>query len=147
MNLHAVRMLASSGAGLLDGSVLGPLEGYQASSALAFGMALTILAEQLDGAVASLTQENTALRALFGMAAPRVEDARLAERLRVAAASDDDDLRVSALDSANDDLRALLIELHVCVEALGEQGQDLDAAIWSELVRSTERRHVALAPF
>jgi len=140
-------MLASSGAGLLDGSVLGPLEGYQASSSLAFGLALTILADQLDGAVAKLTEENTALRALFASAAPRVEDDGLAERLRAAAATRDQDLRVSALDAVNDELRGLLIELHASVEALGEPAHDLDAAIWRELARSTERRQVALGPF
>ena len=46
MNLDLVKMLASSAHGMLDGSVLGPLEGYTASSAGAFGMALMILGER-----------------------------------------------------------------------------------------------------
>ena len=35
----------------------------------------------------------------------------------------DSDLRVSVLGEANDEPRALLIELHACVETLGESGQ------------------------
>ena len=146
MNLDAVKMLASSAHGMIDSSVLGPLEGYQASSAGAFGMALMILGEQLDAGVEKLTEENAAMRALFAQAAPRI-GGELGERLAEASAAADASLRVSALQQGNDALRALLIDLHVRVEEAGDELADLDAAIWSELVASTERRRVALGPF
>ena len=144
MNLDLVKMLNSASHGMLDGGSLGPLEGYQAASAGAFGLTLLILGEQLDGAADKLTDENKALRELFAAAAPRV-GGELAERLSAAAAGRDDSLRISALHAGNDALRALLIELHIWVEANDDES-DLEGAIWAELLRSTERRRVSLAP-
>ena len=65
-------MLASTAVGMMDSSVLGPLEGYTGSSAGALGMALLLLGEQLDGAAANLTDENASLRRLFEGSAARV---------------------------------------------------------------------------
>jgi len=146
VNLDAVKMLGSAAVGLLDGSVLGPLEGYVGSSAGSFGLSLMILGGQLDAAAANLTEENAALRRLFGGAAASV-GGELGERLTRESAAVDEDLHVHALQAANDALRALLIELHVWAEGAGARASDLDAAIWDELRRSTERRHVALGPF
>ncbi len=146
MNLDLMKMLASGAQGMIDQSLLGPLEGYQAASAGAYGMTLVLLSEQLDAAVEHLCAENAALRELFAQAAPRV-DGDLGEQLERAAAERDGGLRISALQASNDALRALLIELHVRVEQAGDEATDLEAAIWSELSRSTERRRVAIAPF
>lgn len=146
MNLDAVKMLASTAVGMIDGSALGPLEGYTGSSAGTLGMALLILGEQLDGAAAHLTEENAALRRLFEGSAARV-GGDLGARLSGASAATDDDLRVHALQTTNDALRALLIELHVWTEAAGTAEVELDRAIWQELRRSTERRQVGLGPF
>ena len=146
MNLDLVKMLASSARGMLDSSVLGPLEGYQAASAGAFGMALMILGDQFDGAVEKLTEENAAIRVIAAQASSRV-DGELGERLSTAATEQDASLRVSVLQASNDALRSLLIELHAWVEDAGDSAADLDEVIWSELLRSTQRRHVALGPF
>jgi hypothetical protein len=146
VNLDLVRMLASGAQGMIDSSVLGRLEGYAAASAGAFGMTLMILGQQLDDAAERLCEENAALRSLLGEAAPRV-GGKLGDRLAAAASASDESLRVSVLQDGNDVLRALLIELHAWVEEAGDAAADLDAAIWSELLASTERRRVSLAPF
>jgi len=146
MNLDLLEMLASGAHGMIDSGLLGPLEGYQEASARAFGLTLLVLGEQLDRAAATLSDENAALRELFGRAAPRVGGA-LAGRLERAAAGSDPALGIRDLEAGNTALRALLIELHVRVEDAGGELGDLEDAIWSELARSTERRRVSVAPF
>jgi hypothetical protein len=86
---------------------------------------LTIAAEVWDGAAQTLVVENRALRALLG------------------AAGADDDLRISALKAENDRLRGRLIEAQVAAEAAGDAARQ--AAIWAELVASTERRKLSVS--
>jgi hypothetical protein len=86
---------------------------------------LTIAAEVWDGAAHTLVAENRALRALLG------------------AAGADDDLRISALKAENDRLRGRLIEAQVAAEAAGDAARQ--AAIWAELVASTERRKLSVS--
>ena len=75
-------------------------------------------------------------------------DAALGARLRAAAEGADADLRVTALERANQALRGLLVELHAQLETLSSpEARRLEAAIWEELRRSTERRALPLAPF
>ena len=87
---------------------------------------LGVAAEIWDRQAHILVEENQAIRRLLGEA------------------GDDPDLRLSALNAANDRLRALLIELHVAAEAHGDTSRQ--AAIWAELVASTERRRLSSAP-
>lgn len=99
-----------------------------AERAGALGLSAALLgfaAQAWDGAAHNLVQENRAIRSLLGEA------------------GSDEDLRLSALSAENDRLRAALIALHVEVE-----GKDpaKEAAIWAELVASTERRMVAGSP-
>jgi hypothetical protein len=111
-------------------------------------MMLGMATEEWDRAAARRVEENAALRALFRDASTELTDAALRARLEEASRGADTDLRLGALDAANQLLRGLLIELHVAVEALDTPGaRRLDAAIWTELRRSTERRTFALAPF
>ena len=124
------------------------LPAYEQSSASVIGLLLTAVAEEFGRAAARRMDENRALRALFAEAAAAVEDAALAARLREAAEGGDPDLRVEALEATNADLRALLIELHAHVEGLAsEAARPIEEAIWSELVRSTERRRLTLQIF
>jgi hypothetical protein len=123
------------------------VEYLQRNSALAAIM-LQMAAEEFERAAARLVEENGAMRALFGNAAPGVTDGALRERLEAAARGTDPDLRISALERANRDLRALLIELHSHVEERSDSvSKRIDAAIWAELKRSTERRAFPLSPF
>jgi len=110
-------------------------------------MMLQMAAEEWDRAAARRVEENAALRALFREAAA-LAGAALGARLREAAAGEDRDLRVSALEASNQALRALLVELHAHVETLDSpEARRLEEAIWTELRRSTERRALPLAPF
>lgn len=99
-----------------------------AERAGALGLSAALLgfaAQAWDGAAHNLVQENRAIRALLGQA------------------GSDEDLHLSVLSAENDRLRAALIALHIEVE-----GKDpaKEAAIWAELVASTERRMVAGSP-
>lgn len=113
-------------------------------------------AEEFDRAVARRVAENAAMRALFATAAPVVaasrgadgaED-RLAAELATAAAGVDADLRVSALDASNHVLRGLLVNLHAwCERCDAPAARALEAAVWTELRASTERRRLAMSRF
>ncbi len=99
-----------------------------AERAGALGLSAALLgfaAQAWDGAAHNLVQENRAIRALLDET------------------GSDEDLRLSALSAENDRLRVALIALHIEVE-----GKDpaKEAAIWAELVASTERRMVAGSP-
>jgi hypothetical protein len=112
------------------------------------GMLLTMVAEEWDRGAERLVEENAALRTLFDEAAPHAADAALRERLERAASSRDTSLRLSALNRANDELRALLIDLHSHLESLEtEAAAALIEQIWQELRASTERRALTAAPF
>jgi predicted RecB family endonuclease len=57
-------------------------------------------------------------------------------------------VEVDGLCAANDELRAALIELHVEVERRSDEAaRRIEASIWRELVTSTERRKMSVAPF
>ena len=122
--------------------------GYEQSSAAALGAMMIAFGEEAERAAARRIDENGALRTLFADAAAHVEDAQLAGRLEEAAAGREASFLVSDLQAANAELRALLIELHERAEALGTaKAQRIDAAIWRELARSTERRKLLMGPF
>jgi len=89
-------------------------------------MVLTVAAEVWDGAADKLVKENRALAALL--------DAAAAEA----------DLRLSALRAENARLRARLIVAQIAAEAAGDAARQ--DAIWAELVASTERRKLSMAP-
>lgn len=99
---------------------------------------LGMVAEAWDGAAQRLVEENRALRALLGWAGDRAgRNAWLAE-------GDDDDLRISALSAGNARLRAALIDLHAEVELdPSPEARALEAQVWEELRRSTERRQMS----
>lgn len=121
---------------------------YGQRGAQILGMLLTMVAEEWDRGAERLVEENAALRALFAEAAPHVADAALGERLRGAAGGREESLRLSALNRANDALRALLIDLHAHLESLDSPAAAaLIEQIWRELRTSTERRALSAAPF
>jgi hypothetical protein len=122
---------------------------YARKSALLAAMLLASAAEEWDRAAERRAEENRALRELFRAASERgVEDAALRERLAAAARSGDSSLRVSELERANTELRALLVDLHAHVEALATPAaRELEARIWDELRRSTVRRRLSMQPF
>ena len=121
---------------------------YRQATVTMHAMLLASIREEYDRAAARRVEENRALRALFGEAAPAVRDPDLAARLASASRAEDPSLRVPELDAANQALRRLLIELHAHVEeAGGAEARRVESAIWRELAASTERRKLALGPF
>lgn len=80
---------------------------------------LAIAGRHWDEAAHHLVIENRAIRNLLGLE------------------GQDEDLRISALSAENAHLRAQLIDRHIAVEGTDPEAE---AAIWAELVASTERR-------
>ena len=115
------------------------------------GVQLALLAairEEFDRAAARRVEENQALRSLLSRGAELAETSGLAERLHAAADTGDRDLQVSALQRANDELRALLIELQTELESRDDgAARTLAGNVWDELRRSTERRVLSMGPF
>ena len=121
---------------------------YRKSSVGVSALLLGMVREEFDRAAARRVEENDALRALFRDASPAITDTDLRRRLDEAAAGRDASLRVSELERTNDALRALLMQLHAWVETQpGAGARGIDERIWRELVLSTERRKLGLAPF
>jgi hypothetical protein len=120
---------------------------YLAGSVGLSAMLLAALAEEWDRAAQRLVEENRAIRTIFRKAAP-LSPGSLAERLGMLAAGADDDLHVSALEAANDALRAALTDLHAWIETqTGDAAQAVNEDIWAELAQSTQRRRFSTQPF
>ena len=148
MSVDVRRMVETTATSLMTGQMLSLEAEYQQKSAFTLGTFLLFAAQEWDRAAERLVEENAALREIFREAAGVVSDPALAERARAAADGADPGLRVSALMAANDDLRALLIDVHAHVEERSDaEARALDEAIWAELVRSTERRALEGSPF
>lgn len=150
MNLDPLEVLRSASIGMLDGSMLGPREGYEQASSLVFGLTLGIVADQLENAAANLVEENGVMRGLFreALSIPDVGSAVLRTRLEAPENGSEDSLRVSVLRETNDTLRDLLGALLAAVEGVeSADARRLEEHIWDELNRSTQRRAVAIAPF
>jgi hypothetical protein len=147
MSVDLIRLLQTMGGSLMAGSTLALREDYQQKTGLMLGVLLLIASEEGDRLADRLVEENAALRDLFARARQVVEDRPLAERLEEAAAGSNTSLRISSLQPENHRLRALLVDLHACVEEdPSAEARALEEAIWAELARSSQRRTLALAP-
>ncbi|WP_293898327.1 hypothetical protein [Phenylobacterium sp.] len=89
-------------------------------------MLLLVAGEIWDRQAHVLVDENRAIRALLDEA------------------GEDKDLRLSVLQVENNRLRAGLIHAQAAAETAGDVPRQ--AAIWAELVASTERRRLSTAP-
>jgi hypothetical protein len=120
---------------------------YRVGEVSLMAAVLMMAAEDFDRAADRLAEENAAVRGLLRQGST-LAPASLAARLGDLAATADADLKVSTLQAANDAVRGALIELHAWVEGQnGPAAEALNAAIWRELSRSTERRRSSMAPF
>lgn len=122
--------------------------GYAASNVGLNGLMLTFAAQEFDRAADIRVQDNKELRALFARAADVITDAALAAKLKDAAATQDADAKVSTVTASNNQLRALLIELHEQTDGhihadASDAIRALDDEIWAFLTRSTERRKLS----
>lgn len=107
---------------------------------------LFMIGVEFDRAAARLVEENTAVLGILARAQSSLEDPWLQDRIaRELGEVPGEDLHVSALQTENDRLRALLIDVHAAVEAMeGAECEALDRMIWDELRESTRRRHMDL---
>jgi hypothetical protein len=120
---------------------------YLAGSTALMTATMGMMVEEWDRMAHRLAEENAALRALFAQAAP-LAPGGLSARLADLAKAADADLKVSTLQSANNTLRAALIDLQAWTEdQVGSAVIALNVAIWVELSRSTERRRFSATPF
>lgn len=118
---------------------------YRKASANLLAFALMMIAIELDRAVDVAVCDNHEMRALFETAAVVVDDQSLRRRLRDAASASEPDLRVSTLTAATNDLRRLLIEVHIALEQQDTApARELCAAIWRFLQRAAERRAIQI---
>jgi hypothetical protein len=104
---------------------------------------LFFLSQDFDRSASRLVEENAATLELLSRARVIVSDAALQDRIvELEKRTFGGDLRISALQRENDDLRAALIDVHAAVEAIhGDEASKLNDAIWDELRTSTRRRH------
>lgn len=126
MNPPVPPVLAELAGLLLKNAMPGVPEPERASDLSLSAMLLMVVGEIWDRQAHVLVEENRALRILLGEA------------------GEDPDLHLSVLKAENDRLRAALIDAHAAAEAAGDGARQ--AAIWAELVASTERRRLSTAP-
>lgn len=139
-----VSMVAAQLAERLRTDMLPELTGFRAGMAGMGAAMLDMIAEQWDGAVVRLVEENRAIRGLLRDGAALFADTAL----RAASEGRDDDLHVSSLTRENDRLRGLLTDLHARVEDTDSaDARRLDDAIWAELRRTVEARRIGSANF
>ena len=119
-------------------------------------MLLQAAMDELDGAAAWRWQEVQALRTLLTQALPAVDEPALHQALShaldsAAQANADaapDALKLSVLDARLAVLRQWLVRLHQWSEqATTPEAAQINAAIWTELRRSTERRRLSISRF
>jgi hypothetical protein len=107
-----------------------------------------IAGERWDTAASWRVEENDSLREIFRDSIDVIADRDLKERLTKLSETRDDDLRIAALTASNSAMRAAVIELHRHVESIqNRDARRIEAAIWRELSKSTERRRISTAPF
>jgi hypothetical protein len=123
-------------AGLLRNDIAPELTGFRAGNAGMMAEMFDMVAQEWDRAAARLVAENAALRAV--LARGGVTDVP----------ADDGDLRISALEAANETLRLRLIDLHIAVEQRNDHAaKSLEEAIWALLRDGVENRRIASANF
>ena len=121
---------------------------YRQASVFASALLLTSIREELDRVADRRVEENRALEDLLGRARAAIGDPALRERVAQVVAAREPGFRISALEARNAQLRAALIELHAHVETqTASEARRVDAEIWRELARSTERRSLSLGAF
>ena len=117
--------------------------GYAQATAGLTSFMMMFAAQEYDRAADIRARENTEMRALFRELAPQLRDAALKRKLESAAATQDESLKISALNETNSELRKLLIALQIHLETL-KDAHDARARIWDLLRTAAERRVLKL---
>jgi hypothetical protein len=115
---------------------------YSQGAAAVMALLLKFAGKEYERGADIRAAENADIRALFAEFAPRVGDPGLRKQLEDAAAMRDTSLAISALNTANHDLRRVLIALQIWIEENGTREDQ--QRIWSVLKASADRRIVSL---
>ena len=116
--------------------------GYPQGTASLLAVLLMMAAQEYERGAEIRAVENADMRALFAELAPMPSDATLKASL-LSAVGNDSPLTISALDTANYELRRLLIDLQSHVEdQSGLEAREAERRIWNVLRASAERRLV-----
>lgn len=139
-----VLMVMAGALGMLIPEVATPFG--QQTSMLSAALSM-VLAQEWDRAASRLVEENVAVTGLLQRARLAIKDESLHARINeVADRIPATDLRISALQTENDGLRRLLVEVHAAVDGVdGDEPELLNRLIWDELRESTRRRHLVAA--
>jgi len=121
--------------------IVAPTSYAQGSAGLITGL-MMMAAEEHDRAAEVRVAENARMRALFKALGPKVKDASLRDQLATAATSKDASLRISALNTAGESLRKLLIALQTAMEDANDR--DAQKQIWAHLQQTCEERMLKL---
>ncbi|MFT4933737.1 MAG: hypothetical protein ACI9LT_000407 [Pseudoalteromonas distincta] len=112
-------------------------------SALLLGLA----AEMWDRAAEILAQENADLRALLAAGAKVWGEDTHRRWLDALSQGRDESLRLSALQSANGELKVALIALHAELERRDDpEARALESQVWRALVAASDRRRLSGSP-
>jgi hypothetical protein len=117
--------------------------GYSQGTASLLAVLAMMAAQEYERGAEIRVAENADIRALFAELAPMLSDATLKASLLSAAGNKDTTLTISALDTANYELRRLLIALQSHIEDRPEpEAREAERRIWNVLRASAERRLV-----
>jgi len=116
--------------------------GYAQGHAMLLGVMLGFCAQEFERGAEIRAADNAGMRALFAKLAPSVRDTALKEKLVAASSSHDASLKISDLNAANYELRALIIALQTDAEE--RRDAPAQAAIWTVLKTSAARRVLKL---
>jgi len=136
--------------GLSAGQLLGGIApllpaGYAQGTTSLVAFMMILSAQEYERGADIRATENGELRALFKSLAPLVRDKALQAQLDAAAAATDSSLKISVLDTANYELRRLLISLHIHMESQeGEEARAAEKRIWQILRAMADRRLLKL---
>lgn len=118
---------------------------YAEGDAKMIGALLIFLAQDAGRVTDRLVRENAALRALFERGAAFPLSGETVDRLKAAAAQEEESYLLADLQQAHDRLEATLIDLHAEVELIQQDwARSLQSEIWSYLLRAAEDRMLVL---
>ena len=135
-------------AGTLGGKIIPAIAdgNYAQGDARMTAVLAVMMAQEVDRAADTLIGENTAMRALFASAKAQFAG-DLAKRLASAAASHDDNFRLSTLETGNAALKTVLIDFHAAVEKIdSDWARALDRDIWLLLHKGATDRMLFIPP-
>ena len=104
------------------------------------------VAQEFDRIVDRLLVETRVVAQILTDAAPLLQDEALRNlALDAATRTTPENYRVSTVQSLNDDIRRVLIEVHAAIEQTpGDAAAEMNERIWRELQESTQRRRLEL---